>query len=144
MKKDHLETSIALRRAGYTCGQSVLIPYAEEFGLREELASAMALPLAGGMAKGRVCGCLTGACLVVGLKLGHGFPANPAPRKETAAAMRELTAQLESRYGCTDCYELLGLDTSTPEGHARFLEENLRERICIPVMELCVRFLDSL
>ena len=52
MSSEHLERSLSLRRAGYSCGQSVLIPYAAEFGLDEELASAMALPLAGGMAKG--------------------------------------------------------------------------------------------
>lgn len=76
MSSEHLERSLSLRRAGYSCGQSVLIPYAAEFGLDEELASAMALPLAGGMAKGRVCGCLSGAALVIGLKLGRGFPQN--------------------------------------------------------------------
>ncbi len=144
MTQDHLETAVSLRRAGYSCGQSVLIPYAKEFGLDEQLASAMALPLAGGMAKGRACGCLSGACLVIGLKIGHGFPADPLPRKKTAAAVRALTAQLEEHYGCTDCYALLGCDTSTPEGHAHFVEQNLREKICIPVMELCIRFLDAL
>ena len=46
MSSEHLERSLSLRRAGYSCGQSVLIPYAAEFGLDEELASAMALPAA--------------------------------------------------------------------------------------------------
>lgn len=144
MSSEHLERSLSLRRAGYSCGQSVLMPYAAEFGLDEELASAMALPLAGGMAKGRVCGCLSGAALVIGLKLGRGFPQNRDVKKESSRALRELTERLEAQYGCTNCHELLGLDPSTPEGGALFAQNNLRETVCIPVMELCIRFLDTL
>ena len=104
----------------------------------------MALPLAGGMAKGRVCGCLSGAALVIGLKLGRGFPQNRDAKKESSRALRELTERLEAQYGCTNCHELLGLDPSTPEGGALFAQNNLRETVCIPVMELCIRFLDTL
>lgn len=125
MSSEHLERSLSLRRAGYTCGQSVLIPYAAEFGLDEELASAMALPLAGGMAKGRVCGCLSGAALVIGLKLGRGFPQNRDAKKESSRALRELTERLEAQYGCTNCHELLGLDPSTPEGGAPSLHRTI-------------------
>ena len=98
MSSEHLERSLSLRRAGYSCGQRVLIPYA------------------GGMAKGRVCGCLSGAALVIGLKLGRGFPQNRDAKKESSRALRELTERLEAQYGCTNCHELLGLDPSTPEG----------------------------
>ena len=109
MSSEHLERSLSLRRAGYSCGQSVLIPYAEEFGLDEELASAIALPLAGGMAKGRVCGCLSGAALVIGLKLGRGFPQNRDAKKKSSRALRELTERLEAQYAARIVMSFWGL-----------------------------------
>ena len=81
---------------------------------------------------------------LIGLKLGRGFPQNRDAKKESSRALRELTERLEAQYGCTNCHELLGLDPSTPEGGALFAQNNLRETVCIPVMELCIRLLDTL
>lgn len=52
----------------YNCAQAVLTPFAEECGISAETAFLLAEPFAGGMKMGSVCGVLTGALMVIGLK----------------------------------------------------------------------------
>ena len=90
MSSEHLERSLSLRRAGYSCGQSVLIPYAAEFGLDEELASAMALPLAGGMAKGPWAPCSAASGGRTARR--SPWPCLPAPGQPTPPSRLSITA----------------------------------------------------
>jgi len=56
---------------GYGCGQAVLAPFAEDYGLSEELALKISTGFGSGMGRMfEVCGALTGAFMVIGLKHG--------------------------------------------------------------------------
>ena len=51
----------------YNCTQSVLVPFAERFGISEETAFNMGSNFGGGMKSGSVCGVITGGLMVLGL-----------------------------------------------------------------------------
>lgn len=55
------------------CAQAVVIPFAEELGIPEELVMKFADGFGGGMKQGSVCGAVTGGIMALGL-YGKGDP----------------------------------------------------------------------
>ena len=50
----------------YNCAQSVLIPFAPDFGISQEEAYRMGAHFGGGMKMGSVCGVITGGLMALG------------------------------------------------------------------------------
>ena len=66
--------AIEMFNNGFNCSQVVLNTYANELGLNKEQALKIATPFGGGMAKQQyVCGAVTGAYMVLGLKFGKSI-----------------------------------------------------------------------
>ena len=104
----YLEHAIAIRNdpdRHYNCAQGVLVPFAAEQGLDEELAYKLGECFGGGMRTGRTCGALVGTLMALGL-IGKGDPA-------TVAATIKRFAQAHD--GCTECVELLKLSKQRGE-----------------------------
>ena len=78
----------------YNCGQSVVLPFAEEAGLTEAQALGICANFGGGLKRGAACGAITGGLVVLGL-FGIDDPA------EYYRALRA------SHDGLLDCAELL-------------------------------------
>ena len=51
----------------YNCGQSVVLPFAEEAGLSETQALGICANFGGGLKRGAACGAVTGGLVVLGL-----------------------------------------------------------------------------
>ncbi len=51
----------------YNCAQAVIVPFAEDLDIDEELLMRMAANFGGGMRMASVCGSITGAAMVLGL-----------------------------------------------------------------------------
>ena len=67
----HLEKAQELRArtdVHFNCCQSVLVAFAEEMGLTEEQAYDLGANFGSGMRCGSVCGTLTGALMVLGMR----------------------------------------------------------------------------
>lgn len=67
----HLEKAQELRArtdVHFNCCQSVLVAFAEEMGLTEQQAFDLGANFGSGMRCGSVCGTLTGALMVLGMK----------------------------------------------------------------------------
>lgn len=78
----------------YNCGQSVVVPFAEDAGLTEEQAMGICANFGGGLKRASACGAITGGLVVLGL---FGID-NPA---EYYQALRE------NHEGMLDCADLL-------------------------------------
>jgi C_GCAxxG_C_C family probable redox protein len=117
----------ALFDAGYYCAESVLMAVARARGLSSPDIPAMATGFCSGMARtSGMCGALTGG--VLALNLVHGRRQAHLPAERNYAAVRHLIDDFRSRFGATDCSELLGYDLGTPEGQRAFREQGLRGR----------------
>lgn len=57
----------AIASPHYNCAQSVLLPFAEELGIPEDLAMRVAANFGGGMKMASVCGAVTGGLMALGL-----------------------------------------------------------------------------
>ena len=68
----HKEKAMKIFYEKFNCSQAVLGAYAEEYGLTVDQAMKVAACFSGGVRKGEVCGAVSGAIMVIGLKYGEG------------------------------------------------------------------------
>jgi C_GCAxxG_C_C family probable redox protein len=96
-------------RSGFNCAQAVFAAYAPLLGLDENSALKVCGGFGGGMGRlGEVCGVLTGAFMLAGLKHGK-------TRQEN---------------GSIHCRELLGCDLNSEAGRAAFKAQDMRRLKC--------------
>lgn len=118
--------------------------FASEFGLPDETALKIAAPFGGGMGRmGEVCGAVTGAFMVIGLKYG-GTTTDSEAKKRAYDPVREFSGQFKARHGSIRCRELLGLDIGTAEGLQQAREQDLITSICLKLARDSVEILSSL
>jgi C_GCAxxG_C_C family probable redox protein len=127
----NVEQAVGGFKSGCNCAQAILTVYGAPYGLDEKTAMKLATGFGGGMGRmGEVCGALTGAFMVLGLKFGAGT-AKDAPAKEcTAGLVQELARRFKARHGCLRCRELLGCDIDTPAGMKAAKDRQLFTTVC--------------
>ena len=103
-------------KEGFNCSQAVFSSYSEQFGLDCEKASKVATGFGGGMRMSSICGAVTGAFMVLGLKYGNSTAEDKECKLKTYEKIIEYTKRYKSRNNSIICKELLGCDISTPEG----------------------------
>lgn len=130
--------------SGCACSQSVFAACGEPLGVPRELALRIASGFAGGMKTAGTCGAVTGAIMVLGMRYGTGECATAAGRERVYRAVREFSEEFRRRHGSLLCRELLGCDTSTPEGHRRARELNLFRTRCVALVEGAVTLLEEM
>lgn len=97
-----------LHAHGYNCAQAVMGAFAEDFGIPFELGLKLACGLGGGIGgNGDVCGTVSSAALLLGLKYGPDKSA-VYPR------VKEFTAAFTARTGSLICRELLAKKDAWP------------------------------
>jgi C_GCAxxG_C_C family probable redox protein len=144
------KTAIAAQyhEQGYGCAQSVLAAYAAEFGLSEEHALRLGTGFGSGMGRMcEVCGALTGAFMVIGLKYGKVAADGTRYGNETETTYRlvkELADQFKQRNGSIHCRELIGHDLSDPLERAKVVEAGLFKTTCGKCIRDAVELLEEI
>ena len=133
---------------GYGCSQSVLATFAQEYGLSEETALRIATGFGSGMGRMcEVCGALTGAFMVIGLK--HGKVITDGSRygtntETTYRLVAELAKKFEARNGSIYCRELIGHDLSDPDERAKVVQLGLFATTCRKCVVDAVELLEEI
>lgn len=131
--------------SGHNCAQSVLLSFASELHYSTELAEKIAAGFGGGMGKTQqTCGAVTGAIMVLGILQGERVNNSKQLRSESIRSAKELMQAFTEEFGTTRCSELIGCDVNTPEGSARFREENIMENVCAGCVARAVQIVESL
>ena len=119
---------------GYGCAQAVLASFAQDYGLNEETALRISTGFGSGMGRMcEVCGALTGAFMVIGLKYGKVVTDGSKYGSDTETTYRlvaDLARKFESKYGSIYCRELIGHDLSNPEERAKVIQQGLFTTKC--------------
>ena len=94
----------------------------------------------GGAGWGSLCGAVSGSVMAVGLLLGTEGTESPelfqSKRERMRAITQEIMGEFENHWGHVDCYDLLGVNTRTPEGKQRYEEMKARgETYCAEYVE---------
>lgn len=114
MTRQHAE--YRLFKENLDCGQTVFAHFAEELDLDEETALKIAAGFGGGMHRGEVCGCVSGALMALGLKYGF-CDGNDTVGKGIMNEKADLfMRRFEEECGSLLCRGLLGVDTGTAQG----------------------------
>jgi C_GCAxxG_C_C family probable redox protein len=115
----------------FNCAQSVFAACGPHEGLSEQTCLALAGPFGGGMGRsGEVCGAVTGALMVLGIRCQE-MATNPAQaRGPLYKRVNEFTDEFKQRNGNLLCRELTGCDLRTPEGQEQFKNRDVHHSIC--------------
>jgi ketose-bisphosphate aldolase/C_GCAxxG_C_C family probable redox protein len=127
-------------QAGYSCSESIFMAFAEEEGFTSD-AVQLVLGLFGGgiCSQGKTCGILTGALAVLASRSSHINPAAKAARLRTRVIGKEFMHWFEQQSGATDCRILTCLDFNQPDSYTPLQNEQVKERVCLPLIEAAAR-----
>lgn len=143
-KSDKVDIALSYFSNNFNCSQSVFAAFATEMGIGEELALKLATEFGGGARCGQICGAVSGALMVLGLKYGHSHADD---RDEKANAYRlavEFNKRFSNKNRSVVCKDLLGYDLSDPEGLAIIKEKDLFKTICPKMVADAVEILEKM
>ena len=131
---DKLNLAAQYHERGYGCAQAVLAAYAGDFGLEEGPALRLATSFGSGMGRMcEVCGALTGAFMVIGLKYGKGKTDGTRYGNETETTYRlvaDVANKFKEKNGSIYCRELIGHNLMDLGERAKVVEMGLFKTTC--------------
>lgn len=102
--KTRVKEAVERKCNGYNCAQAVACSYCDIVGVSEDLMSAATSAFGAGMGSmDGTCGAVTGAAVVLGLKIKDKMLAK--------SAMKNVIDAFKSRNGATVCRQLKGVDS---------------------------------
>jgi C_GCAxxG_C_C family probable redox protein len=105
---EQITKALEKMRCGYNCAQAVVCAYSELFGMEEKEAFRLSEGFGGGMGGLQgVCGAVTGAFILAGLKNSKGVP-TPTTKPSTYRDVRKIAQAFEEKNSTTICALLKG------------------------------------
>lgn len=109
--ESRVQKAIDLHHEGYNCAQAVVCAYCDLFGMDEETAFKASEAFGLGLGQMEVCGALSGACMLAGIKNSGGLRAVGKTKAHTYQINRILAKAFREKAQSTICRELKGVDT---------------------------------
>lgn len=144
-QKSRVEEALSNMQKYGSCCTGVLASYSPELGIQKELAAGLGRGMAGGIGGlGNVCGAVSGAVLVIGLKTtNHENLTDRAAGFKTMETVRKFVSKFEERHSSIKCRELIGHDISTLENIEAAMKANAYAN-CPKFIESAVTILDNM
>ncbi|MGN1138454.1 MAG: C-GCAxxG-C-C family protein [Ruminococcus sp.] len=128
----------------FNCSQAVFTTFATEMGIDEELALMIATQFGGGARKGEMCGAVSGALMVLGLKYGHCNSENEEEKARAYRISEEFMNRFTQKNGTVVCREILGYDISKSEDMEKIKELNLFKTTCPEMIKSATEIVDEM
>ena len=139
-----VEEASMLFSQGFNCSQSVLAVFCEELGIDKETALKISCGFGGGMRQGEVCGVVTGAFMVLGLKYGQNELNDIDAKKKTYDSVKNFSEKFKEINGSIICRQLLNCDLSVDEGMNYAKENGLFNSVCPKLIKDAITILEEL
>ena len=137
------EKALSLFSNNFNCSQAVFTAFAGDFGIDEKTALMLGTSFGGGARNGEICGAVSGALLVLGLKYGH-YDAEDNEQKSRAYEIAvDYTKRFKEKNGSVVCRDLLGYDLTVPEDKVFIKEKNLFRTVCSEMVKSAVLILEE-
>jgi C_GCAxxG_C_C family probable redox protein len=135
MKKADLAVECFTKK-GFTCSSSVFSTFSGDMGLDADTARKLSCGFGAGISKtGNICGAVSGAIMVIGLKYGKALPGDDAATDATRTCVRTFIDEFTARHGSVNCTDLLGYNLSVPDEYEKARQSGLFHTKCTD----CVR-----
>ena len=113
-------------------------------GLDREIGLRISSAFGGGMGgQGEVCGAVSAAFMVIGLRYGSAGRHDDEERQRIGKIAGMFMDRFKSRNGSILCRDLLGADIATPEGLETAIEKVLFDNICPGIIKSSVEILEE-
>ena len=99
----------------FNCSQGVFTSFATELGIDEKLALKLGTNFGGGARKGEMCGAVSGALMVLGLKYGHCESSDLKTKSRAYTLAEDYMNRFIEANGSVVCRDLLGYNLSIKE-----------------------------
>ena len=110
-----------LFKKGYVCSQAVFAAFSELLGMKQEYALRIGNGFGGGVArKQEICGAVSGAIMLIGLKYGKTEADDNKSHEKTYSMIDYFCSKFIERNGAINCYKILGCDLSTAKEKGLF------------------------
>lgn len=128
--KNKSEIALELYNEGFNCAQAVFGAFSEEYGLDK----SMAFKLTGGMGKGfrsgELCGAVSGAALVIGLKYGQTAADDAEAKAECGTKTAEFMKAFKRKNKFLTCRDILSLGARLKEENEEAGEKSTFKTVC--------------
>ena len=104
------EKAVELFFSGCNCSQAVAGAFCGDYGVPRETFLRICSTFGGGMRRKEVCGAVTGALMVLGLKYGPDRPDDKEGKEAINAKTAEFMAEFQKRHNSYLCRDLLSGD----------------------------------
>jgi C_GCAxxG_C_C family probable redox protein len=107
----------------------MLAGFGEIYGLDRATAFKLARAFGSGMGMGRECGAVTGAMMILGMKVQEA-PSEKDARYRVYDLVKGFVRLFEKIHGTIICKDLLGVNLGTQEGRDQAIGGNLFRTLC--------------
>lgn len=129
---------------GYNCSQAVLGAFCEEYDMDLEKVCKMAVAFGGGVSRqGKMCGCIIGALMVLGLKYGEDSTTNLDIRIKNYEFGKELCKEFARVNGALDCKDIIKYNLNNIEERAEAQRTDVFKNRCSEVVRETVILLEN-
>lgn len=143
MKKNY-EAAAELFNCGFNCAQSVFAIFSEKFGMQQDQALKVSCGFGGGVRCGEICGAVSGAVMVIGLRYGQSRAEDQEGKLKCYAETVEFTDRFRKKNESIVCRDILGYDISTPGGKEMAEKNNLFKTTCVDMVISAVKTLEEM
>lgn len=105
------EKAVSLHDKGYNCAQAVVCAFADDLGLDEQTAYKMSEAFGLGVGQMEICGAVSGACMVAGMKNSGGLDNIGKTKGETYKINRAIADEFKQMNESVICRDLKGVET---------------------------------
>ncbi len=131
-------------KKGFNCSQAVFTTFAVELGMSEEMALKVATQFGGGARKGEMCGAVSGALMVLGMKYGHYHEGALEEKANAYKISEDFMNRFIEKNGTVVCRELLGYDLSKPQDAEKIKELYLFKSICPKMIQCATEIVEEM
>lgn len=131
---------------GYNCAQAVAGAFCEDVGMDFDTAIKLSSSFGAGMGMLReVCGALSGAFMIIGLKYGYASPTDMEAKTEHYKLIREIAEKFKEQNGSIICRELLqSVNAKKQNTPSERTKEYYKERPCLAMVESAAAVIDNI
>ena len=125
------DVALASFNQGITCSSAVFSAFSEELGLDDKTAKKIGCGFGAGISRtGNICGAVSGAIMVIGLKYGKAEQGDDGATEKTRALTRRFIQEFLKKNGSVNCTELLGFNLNNQDEYEAAGREKLFRTKC--------------